>query len=234
MKSGAFSNVSLLVSSESLLQMENLDQVCPNALSFVFLSRHSSQSRAPALTCHSTGNFGEATFGGRNKELAIAFPALQKEYMKALFADRSNTPAYQVIIEATHHGPTSLCKPVLFIELGSSDEQWRDEIAALAICKTILSVLSKPMLPCNRVAIGFGGTHYPEVFNRLLIESDIGFASIASKHSLDSIDEAMLNQMIFKSAEKVTHAALDVKGLKGHRSRISRLAGDAGLELIEL
>jgi len=31
---------------------------------FVFLSKHASESGALALTCHSTGNFSEANFGG--------------------------------------------------------------------------------------------------------------------------------------------------------------------------
>ncbi len=33
---------------------------------FVFLSKHAAESGVLALTCHSTGNFASAKFGGKN------------------------------------------------------------------------------------------------------------------------------------------------------------------------
>jgi D-tyrosyl-tRNA(Tyr) deacylase len=67
-----------------------------------------------------------------------------------------------------------------------------------------------------------------------LVESDIGFAAIASKHNLADIDSEMLDQMITKSSERVTHAAIDSKGLNGQRTRIIRLVTAAGLEIIDV
>ena len=43
---------------------------------FVFLSKHAAESGTLALTCHSTGNFDEAKFGGNNKEIAIPYTCL--------------------------------------------------------------------------------------------------------------------------------------------------------------
>ena len=44
---------------------------------FVFLSKHAAESGVLALTCHSTGNFSEAKFGGNNRQVAIPHPNLQ-------------------------------------------------------------------------------------------------------------------------------------------------------------
>ena len=35
-----------------------------------------------ALTCHSTGNFSEAKFGGNDRQVAVPHPALQKAYLQ--------------------------------------------------------------------------------------------------------------------------------------------------------
>jgi D-aminoacyl-tRNA deacylase len=223
--------VVLHVTKESLLTLESLDAVYPDAEAFVFLSKHRSDSGIPTLTCHCTGNFSDAPFGGNPGELATAWPSLQKAYLKAI--TEAKVPGYDVIIEATHHGPTSLAKPILFIELGSSEKQWADKNAAKTMCRCILAVL-KDVRPCKKVGIALGGTHYPTKFNRLLLESEFGLATVASKHNLAAIDERMLGQMISKSSEKVTHIVLDAKGLGSHKDRIMKLAEKTGLEVVKV
>lgn len=227
-------NVVLHVTGQSLLTLESLDRLYPDAAAFVFLSKHRSDSGIPTLTCHCTGNFAaDAPFGGRPGELAVACPSLQKAYLKAITS--ANVPGYDVIIEATHHGPTSLKKPVLFVELGSSEKQWADREAADAMCRCVLGVLQNGgPARCKKVGVALGGTHYPTKFNKLLLESEFGLAAVASKHSLGSIDEAMLRQMVDKSAEKVTHVVLDAKGLGSHKERLTRLAEATGLEILKV
>ncbi|MEM2141200.1 D-aminoacyl-tRNA deacylase [Nitrososphaera sp.] len=226
-----YGDIALHVTKESLLTLEDLDKTYPDARAFVFLSKHRSDSGIPTLTCHCTGNFSDAPFGGNPGEIAMAWPALQKAYLKAIA--KAGVPGYDVIIEATHHGPTSLAKPVLFIELGSSEKQWADRNAAKAMCRCILGVL-QDVEPCKKVGIAIGGTHYPTKFNKLLLESDFGLAAVASKHSLGAIDERMLDQMIRKSSEKVTHVILDAKGLGSHKDRITKLAEKTGLEVMKV
>jgi D-aminoacyl-tRNA deacylase len=143
----------------------------------------------------------------------------------------SRVPEYDVIIEATHHGPTSLKKPVLFVELGSSEKQWDDSNAAAVMCDTLLGMLDNGIERCGKVGIALGGTHYPSKFNKLLIESEFGLAAIASKHNLKMIDGQMMNQMIEKSVEKVTHIVVDSKGLGSQKDRIMKMAEETGLEI---
>jgi D-aminoacyl-tRNA deacylase len=223
-------NVRLYVANASLLTLEALDGTFPDAGAFVFLSKHRSDSEIPTLTCHCTGNFADAPFGGNPKEIAIALPSLQKAYLQAITG--AGVPGYDVIIEATHHGPTSLKKPVLFVELGSSEKQWADANAAGAMCDALLHSLD--FKPCKKVGVAIGGTHYPTKFNKLLLESEFGLAAVASKHALAAIDGAMLAQMVQKSAEKVTHIVLDSKGLGSHKDRITKLAEKTGLEVVKV
>lgn len=227
-------NVQLHVAPGSLLTMESLDEIYPDACSFIFLSKHKSDSQIPTLTCHCTGNFADNPYGGNPREMAIAYPSLQKAYLKATTSARSMVPSYDVTIEATHHGPTSLKKPVLFVELGSSEKQWADSSAAGLVCDTLLRLLDNEIERCKKVGIALGGTHYPTKFNKLLLESEFGLAAVASKHNLEAIDDQLLEQMIDKSVEKVRHIVVDSKGLGSQKNRILKLAEKTGLDIVKL
>jgi D-aminoacyl-tRNA deacylase len=228
-------NVQLYISSGSLLNLENLDDLYPHADVFIFLSKHRSNSRIPTLTCHCTGNFAaDNPYGGRPREIAISYPSLQKEYLKAITAVRQKVPQYDITIEATHHGPTSLNKPVLFVEVGSSEKQWADNNAAAVICDILLEMLDNDIDCCDKVGIALGGTHYPIKFNKLLLESKFGLAAVASKHNLKAVDEEILNQMVEKSVEKVTHVIVDSKGLGSQKDRIMKIAKMTRLELYQV
>jgi D-aminoacyl-tRNA deacylase len=231
-RSARHENIQLYIFPGSLLTLENLDDFYSDASMFIFLSKHRSHSCIPTLTCHFTGNFSaDNSYGGNPRQIAISYPSLLKGYLKAITAAKQKVPEYEVIIEATHHGPTSLNKPVLFIELGSSEKQWNDDNAAAVICDTLLGMLDIGFEYCDKVGIALGGTHYPIKFNRLLLESRFGLGAVASKHNLEAIDEEILNQMIEKSAEKVTHAVLDMKGLGRQKDRIINILKKTSLEL---
>jgi D-aminoacyl-tRNA deacylase len=227
-----YKNIELYVSSGSLLTLENLDDIYSNADVFIFLSKHRSDSRIPTLTCHFTGNFSaDNSYGGNPRQIAVSYPSLQKGYLKAITAIRQIVPEYDITIEATHHGPTSLCKPVLFVELGSSDKQWADENAAAAICDALLGILSHGFETCDKVGLAFGGTHYPSKFNKLLLESEFGLAAVVSKHNLAALDDVIFDQMLEKSIEKVTHVIVDNKGLGNQKERITKLAERSHLQV---
>ena len=228
-------NIELYIFFGNLLTLEHIDNLYSRADVFIFLSKHKSHSSIPTLTCHFTGNFSaDNSYGGNPRQIAVSYPSLQKGYLKAITAAKHKVPEYEVIIEATHHGPTSLNKPVLFVELGSSEKQWADENAAAVICDTLLDILQNGFERCEKVGIGLGGTHYPKKFNNLLLESKFGLAAVASKHNIEAVDIAMLNQMIEKSIEKVTYIVLDSKGLGRDKDRILKIADETSLELYRL
>jgi len=231
----AYSNriADLLVVEQDALRLDWLDvKFSPEY--YVFLSRHRSESQIPTLTCHTTGNFSDSNeMGGKPRELAYAYPSLQKHYMQTLWNERTRVPDYQLVIEATHHGPTSLTKPALFVEIGSSEKQWHDKNAIATVCDTVINTI-KSLKKYENVGIGLGGTHYPSKFTEMLISSDFALGSVASKHSLQYVNRSMLEQMISKSIERVRYVFMDWKGLGREKDRLNELVNDVGLEVMKL
>ena len=63
---------------------------------------------------------------------------------------------YRVSYEVTHHGPTALVTPSLFVEIGSTATEWADPAAGRAVAESILTAVPEETINL----IGFGGTHY--------------------------------------------------------------------------
>ena len=229
-----YANVKLYVTNKDLLFLDDCN-VSDRLTSFVFLSRHRSVSGIPSLTCHSTGNFSHNTvYGGRSNELGIVNPSLLKAYFNELNRNRDSVPDYQITLEATHHGPTSLKGPIIFVEIGSGPEQWKDSNAARVVCNCILQVSSLSVSGPGRVALALGGTHYPEKLNKILRDTDISVAYIATKNNLQFIDDRMLQQMIVRSTERITHVLLDWKGLGKYKETILNTIKKTGLEVVRI
>ncbi len=205
-----------------------------NPQAYIFLSRHSAESGIASLTAHTTGNFSaEAKFGGSGRELGRADPSLLKNYLKTLWGHRDEAAGYEITMEATHHGPTSLQKPVLFVELGSSEKYWGDRRAAAVVGESLMESLEEKNI-WTKVAVGFGGTHYPEKFTKMVVEGDMAFAFVAPKYALEHLDEKVVGQMLQRSTAPVRYAVLDWKGLGQHKEKVVGLVKQFGLEEIRV
>lgn len=205
-----------------------------NPQAYIFLSRHSAESGIASLTAHTTGNFSvEAKFGGAGRELGRSDPALLKNYMRALWRRRSEAEGYEVTMEATHHGPTSLQKPVMFVELGSSERYWGDRKAAGVVGRALMESLRNREI-WTKVAVGFGGTHYSEKFTKVLIEEELAFSFVAPKYALEYVDEGIVGQMLQRTNAPVRYAVLDWKGLGRHKEKIVNLVKQFGLEEVRV
>jgi D-aminoacyl-tRNA deacylase len=234
-ESSKYQNVKLYVINDDPLLLEDYN-VSDRPTSFVFLSRHRSGSGIASLTCHSTGNFSQETsYGGKSFELGMVCPSLLKAYYNELYRNRHSVSDYQITLEATHHGPTSLEGPIIFIEIGSGPEQWKDPNAARVVCNGVLDALSSICLTSSsKVALALGGTHYPEKLNKILRETDFSVAYIATKNNLQFIDDKMIEQMIVRSTERVTHVFLDWKGLGKYKKSILDTVQKTDLEVVKI
>jgi D-aminoacyl-tRNA deacylase len=162
----------------------------------VFASRHSGDT-GPLLTAHATGNFGPAEHGGRAGSLARAAPNALSAVREAL---ATRAPAgYDVGIECTHHGPSTVGCPSLFVEVGSDESQWRDPAAAEAVARAILD-LRGVAAHRERTVVGFGGGHYAPRFDRVLTETDWGVGHVAADWSLEAMGDPHENRAIIAKA----------------------------------
>jgi D-aminoacyl-tRNA deacylase len=151
----------------------------------VFASRHAGDT-GPLLTAHATGNFGSAEYGGRAGSLARAAPNALSVVRGAL---ETHAPSgYDIGVECTHHGPSTVGCPSLFVEVGSDEPQWRDPEAARAVARAILEL--RGVAPHReRTVVGFGGSHYAPRFDRALTETDWGVGHIAADWALDELGD---------------------------------------------
>lgn len=151
----------------------------------VFASRHSGDT-GPLLTAHATGNFGPAEYGGGEGSLARAAPNALSAVREAL---ETHAPSgYDVGIECTHHGPSTVGCPSLFVELGSGETQWRDDDGAEAVARAILDLRGVDAHD-ERTVVGFGGGHYAPRFDRVLTGTDWGVGHVAADWGLEAMGE---------------------------------------------
>ncbi len=199
---------------------------------FIFLSKHAAESGTLALTCHSTGNFDEAKFGGNQKELAIPYPDLQKRYMQKLWDNHESFSDFEITIEATHHGPTHLKKPSIFVEIGTTELQWNDESLCSSVAKLVVDTLEKPH-GTSPFAICFGGTHYSEKFTKELLFGKYALGTVMPKHALEFLTPDLFEHLLTQN-DGAQAALLDWKSLGKYKQTLIDLLSTTKLEIIKI
>ena len=190
-----------------------------NPSMFIFLSRHSSAKGIPTLSVHTPGNLAEAKFGGKPKTVSVSPAAAMKNALQemAKLTDERGLD-YEVSYECTHHGP-SLDAPAMFVELGSSPQQWKDIKAAEVVAHSAAAAVSD-CSGCS-VALGVGGSHYNKKFTNLALSTQAAFSHMIPKYALAEVDAEILGQCVERTVGTVDFVVLDWKGIKGeHKPKI--------------
>lgn len=205
---------SLITLSEEAVNAQNLPQKFPTAELIIFLSRHSSQSRTPTLSVHTPGNLAAAELGGLPRTVSIAPANAMQKALKTLNRMKQEMHLeYEVTYECTHHGP-SLHVPTMFVELGSSEEQWTDQAAAAAVAQAAIEAtldLYSSNLPS---ALGIGGTHYNSKFTQMALNGEVAFGHMIPKYAINQLDSEVLQRCIERTHENVAYLILDWKGIR--------------------
>ncbi|MBQ3718993.1 MAG: D-tyrosyl-tRNA(Tyr) deacylase [Methanomicrobium sp.] len=230
-----------LEADERLIYENGLDERTDCDL-IIFISRHYSQNPTPALTVHTTGNYGKAMLGGNDRELATAAPAMMHAVLNAMnrrlqaaakenAAGKEGTDGkgqadmqadlgrYRLSYEVTHHGPTDLKTPSLFVEIGSTIDEWQDEEAGELVAGAVLDALSLDNDALNDVIrlIGLGGTHYAARQTEISLDSKGAFGHIAHTREIAGITVSSIEHMIEKThadAVYIDRKALNAQELK--------------------
>jgi len=205
----------------------------------VFASTHRSVKDFPSLCLHAPGNWRGADLGGEVgkvcKTSAYVLKYLFKNFEKNFEAGRSGLDEeYNLTLEVTHHGPF-IDIPCCFIELGSSEKQWKDEGAAEIVAKTILSLQDFDKSKCSDwiPCIGVGGPHYAPVFNKIQLNSNYAIGHIVPEYCLP-LTSGMLKEAEEKTLEQVGEVLVDWKGCgkSEDRQRVVEVIEKSGLKVV--
>ncbi|KCZ71219.1 hypothetical protein ANME2D_03254 [Candidatus Methanoperedens nitroreducens] len=226
-----FKNFRIVEIKEPLIYQDGLDRKLIRcgfpAHLMIFASKHRSKDGRAILTVHSTGNLNDAKFGGMRRQLAVAAPQAVRSLFRSLKVLGENEE-YEVTLECTHHGPSDLEVPSVFIEIGSNEQQWVDEVAGKIVANAILMLKDND----SPVAVGFGGTHYAPRQTALLLETGITFGHIFPGHVLDELDESMIRQAFMKS--KADFAYFDRKSMRAEqREKLGTMIEGMGFEVLK-
>jgi len=212
----------LLQSGNAFLKHVDTDGIHTSSLALdvqvdavIFASRHRSERNEPALTVHWTGNTtSRADFGGNPKSLSFTDPPRLRAALLGLDEAReARRLNYAVTLEATHHGPTELGVPTLFVEIGSTEKEWNDVEAARAASDAIWKAATNPLLGKN--AVGFGGGHYCDKQSMAIRNDGYAFGHIFSKYFFEEYDEKMVHMAFARTRGECRTAVIDWKGIRG-------------------
>lgn len=216
-----------------------------------FVSRHSGET-GELLTAHVTGNFGGAEYGGEPESLARAAPGAEKRVVKALA--RHAPEGYDAGIECTHHGPTDVAVPSLFVELGSDEPQWADPEAARAVARAVLdlrgtgadlvddtaaadgsaaaggSVATDGSAARPRHVVGFGGGHYAPRFTRIVRETEWAVGHVGADWALGDLGAPEANRDVIDAAFRRSRA--DRAVIDGDRPGLAAVVEDLGYRVV--
>ncbi len=209
------------LTKESLIFLNdlNLGKSALNPDLIIFASRHRSEAQRPAFLAHLTGNWSsKAEFGGNPRELSLASALLFKAGFLSLLENSkcSVLANFSTDIEVTHHGPTTLEKPLIFMELGSTKEEWSIDEAGEVVANSIINAIYKYLdfkeKKDQYIGLGFGGTHYAPNFQRLVINSNVAMSFICPKYYIQELNRDLIAQMIENNLESVDYFIIDWKG----------------------
>jgi D-aminoacyl-tRNA deacylase len=201
----------------------------------IFASRHRSESGEPTLTVHWPGNAtSKADLGGNPKSLSFTDPPrLRAAFLALDKAREAGKLDYTVSLEATHHGPTELPVPSLFVEIGSTEKEWNDTRGASAVCEAIWKAATEPVPGKN--AIGFGGGHYCNKQSIAIRNDGYAFSHIFSKYFFEEYDEEMVRMAFNRTRGECRIAVIDWKGVRGpDRGRLLQTLKEMEIEVVRV
>lgn len=203
-----------------------------DASQYIVLSPHKSESNAKSLTVHTPGNWDKALFGGKPRTLSFSSASVNLSLLFYVFQiSKKIGLEYSVSYEVDHHGPTSNT-PIVFVEIGSTEKEWKDKLAAECIAQAIIKTIDEP-LSCENF-FGIGNGHYAPFFTRLSLEKNFGFAHLLPKYHINTLEKDTFSQAISKSVEEVKAVIVEKKGTTlEQREKINMLSKEFGIDVIK-
>jgi D-aminoacyl-tRNA deacylase len=238
-QSSEFPEVILVTSQSELVDSDHFNQLELDL--GLIASRHASASGKPALLVHSTGLWSDdESYGGKAHQLSLSSAALQGHTLRVLgqVAKNNQLEEIDLSLEVTHHGPLLVNWPSVFIEIGSSEEEWvnpsKVKVLEETIWQMIIDLQNPSWLDEEISYIGFGGNHYASKFSKKVLEGwNIGH--IIPKYFLEKLTEDQMIQAIDQTLGTKKAVLVDRKGSKQpQREMIKSVCEKLELDYIQL
>lgn len=202
-----------------------------------FPCTHRSQKGDASLCLHVAGNWRGNELGGREGKVCMASAFVMKYLFQRLDAnakqDKRIYEKYKISMEATHHGPLTDI-PSCFIELGSLEEEWKDEDAARVLAKTMMDLQDVEFSELNskgwKPTVAVGGGHYCLNFNRIQLNGNYAIGHIIPDYGFP-INEKIIKEAEEKTKEQVKEVLIDWKAMKAEeRNKLVDVLDRVGLD----
>jgi len=185
-----------------------------------FAYSHRSKKGDPSLCLHVAGNWRGAELGGKEGKVCVASSLVMKYLFKKLDETAKNNDEiyskYKISMEGTHHGPL-VSIPSCFIELGSLDNEWKDQKAAKVIAETILSLNEVEMSDLKKnnwkPTVAIGGGHYCLNFNKIQLNSEYAIGHVIPDYGFP-VTEKIMKEAEEKTSEQISKVLIDWKSMK--------------------
>lgn len=217
---------SLLIIPENQIKTDYFQGTIKSRL-IIYASKHSSGAGQKSLLVHTTGIWGkESGHGGNDHEIALA-PSLALTYgynkIKELKSQR-NLEEFWIGVEVTHHGPSALDIPLMYIETGGTEVEWNDIDACNLIADVIHEIIKLYNIPdtefnsieTNPAMIGIGGGHYAPSFIKKLDKEEYMLGHIIPKYAHEDLTDEMIKMAWERTIAKEKIFLIDKKGTKSH------------------
>ena len=205
----------------------------------IFPTVHRSKSGIPSFSSHVPGNWNIAEAGGSDKKLCVAAESFIKEsliYMKS--KDKAkDIENFDIIQEATHHGPL-ISVPCMFIEIGSTEKEWTNQNAGRLIASTIIHLIENKTEILNKnykSFVGIGGPHSCSNFMKIVFNDDeLALGHLCPKHSLEYINEHLIEEALEKNINSSNLVILDWKGMGQEKQRIVNILNNKNIKFMKV
>jgi D-aminoacyl-tRNA deacylase len=218
--------IKIYTTDEETIHSETVDKEVEGDW-IIFATRHQAASGKKSFSVHAPGNWGKAEAGGKEGKICHALPDVMKEALKKIEGVYAGDE-FEITMECTHHGPY-IQKPCMFIEIGSSEAEWKRRDAAEIIANAVNYIVMNPSKRCKSVAV-LGGGHYNQAATKLMRNTEYSVGHICPKFALGSVDERLLKQAVEKNGERFEMIVLDWKGMGAEKQRIIDLLEKTGLK----
>ncbi len=197
----------------------------------IVFSTHRSKSNFKCLTVHIPGNYSNNEMGGEKETLNIAYCSMMRNILGNIKElNKKYNLKYNVTYEVDHHGPT-IDQPIMFVEIGSTEEEWKNPLAGKIIAEAVEKALDeREEYDCF---FGVGGGHYASRLTRFSLKENFALGHILPNYQIPNIKEDVFKQAIFKNVEILDGILIDKKKII-EKDKILKMANKFGIEVREV